>query len=71
MANNYYPRNGRSLPPERIDDRVRRYLNNEPLRLIAADHGITIGALCSCVKRHAPGAAGTRSRGGGKREWPA
>lgn len=54
----------RRTPAELLADRIDRYLDGEPLRVIAADHGITIGGLCNCVKRHAPNVAGSRPRGG-------
>ena len=58
------------LPDEVITDRVQRYIQNEPLKTIAKDHNLTIGGLCSSLKRHAPSIAGTRPRGGGPRSWP-
>lgn len=44
------------LPEHLADDRVRRYLNpDEKLQTIAADHGITIPALITWIRRNAPG----------------
>jgi hypothetical protein len=59
------------LAEHELDDRITRYLAGEPLRLIAADHGVTIASICNTVRRHAPGCYGQRTRGGGPREWPA
>lgn len=57
------------LSREVIDDRVARYLADEPLHAIAADHGVTIAAILGTVKRHAPSCYGGRQRG--PRGWRA
>lgn len=64
------PRNGNSLPAHVIQDRLERYFTDEPLRLIAADHGVNLTCIIATVHRHAPWAIGMRARGGGRREWP-
>lgn len=50
------------LAPADIDDRVRRYMADEPLREIAGVHGVTIAAICHTIRRHAPEVYG-RKRG--------
>jgi hypothetical protein len=51
------------LTERTLDDRIRRYMSDEPLRLIAHDHGVTIEAICLTVRRHAPDIYGERTRG--------
>jgi hypothetical protein len=46
-----------------LDDRILRYLSDEPLWSIARDHGVTITAICLTIRRHAPEVYGTRPRG--------
>ena len=51
------------LAEDALDDRIRRYMSDEPLRLIAEDHGVTIVAICLTIRRHAPDVYGERTRG--------
>ena len=58
------------LPESVIDDRITRYMTDEPLWSIAKDHGVGPEAIIRTANRHAPNLVGLRRRGGGAREWP-